>query len=374
MNRSLAALLGSICVIAALCCGCDSTSENLYRSDNQQETCVETEPTETMPVTGWVEVENGSSYLLSDGTMATGWLELEEGRYYLGLDGIVCKGILELDDQLWLLDSQGILSSGWVKLDGKWYYGDQDGHPVQGWLELDGVRYYMDENCSMHTGWLSLDGFTYYFNEDGSPAQGQMDIDGQTCYFAFNGQQIILTNPWNSVPEDYTVNLVSLDYGHQVADIAYDDLQEMFDACRAAGYAPAICSSYRTVEYQSGLFRKKMNYYLEQGYDKSSAYTKAATMVAVPGTSEHHLGLALDIVHNSNWNLDESQARTPTQKWLIANSWQYGWILRYPEGTQASTGIVYEPWHYRYVGKEVAADIYNSGLCLEDYLAMLTTQ
>ena len=98
----------------------------------------------------------------------------------------------------------------------------------------------------------------------------------------------------------------------------------------------------------------------------------AATEVAMPGTSEHQLGLALDIIDNRNWNLDESQASMPTQQWLMENSWRYGWILRYPNEKSEITGIIYEPWHYRYVGKTVAAEIYNLGVCLEEYLQSLT--
>ena len=95
---------------------------------------------------------------------------------------------------------------------------------------------------------------------------------------------------------------------------------------------------------------------------------KAAKEVAVPGTSEHQLGLAVDIIDTNNWNLDESQESMPTQQWLIANSWRYGFILRYPNGTTNITGIIYEPWHYRYVGCQVAKEIYERGITLEEYL------
>ena len=98
------------------------------------------------------------------------------------------------------------------------------------------------------------------------------------------------------------------------------------------------------------------------------ARSEAATVVAVPGTSEHHLGLALDIVDAGYPFLTEEQEETPVQKWLIENSWKYGFILRYPSGKSDITGIIYEPWHYRYVGREVAAEVYASGLCFEEYL------
>jgi len=91
-------------------------------------------------------------------------------------------------------------------------------------------------------------------------------------------------------------------------------------------------------------------------------------VVAVPGTSEHQLGLAVDLVDLDNQNLNESQEKTAVQKWLLENSWKYGFILRYPNDKRKLTGIIYEPWHYRYVGKDAAREIYETGVCLEEYL------
>ena len=95
--------------------------------------------------------------------------------------------------------------------------------------------------------------------------------------------------------------------------------------------------------------------------------------MAFPGTSAHQLGLAVDIVDLSNQNLNESQEDTAVQKWLMENSWRYGFILRYPNDKSDVTGIVYEPWHYRYVGKEAAKEIYGQGICLEEYLEQINT-
>ena len=91
--------------------------------------------------------------------------------------------------------------------------------------------------------------------------------------------------------------------------------------------------------------------------------------VALPGCSEHQTGLALDIVAAGYQILDEEQEDTAEQKWLMENSWKYGFILRYPSEKSDITGIGYEPWHYRYVGKAAAADIYRTGVCLEEYLS-----
>lgn len=105
------------------------------------------------------------------------------------------------------------------------------------------------------------------------------------------------------------------------------------------------------------------------GWPKASpAQKQAATEVAVPGTSEHQLGLAVDLVDASYQVLDEAQASTPAQQWLMEHCWEYGFILRYPAEKQDITGIIYEPWHYRYVGRDHAQSIRQSGQCLEEFL------
>lgn len=183
-----------------------------------------------------------------------------------------------------------------------------------------------------------------------------------------NQWNLILVNQWNYLPENYNPEIKYLDNGHAIDERAYSDLQNMMNDCRDAGLNPLICSSYRTMEKQEMLFNNKINEYLGYGYSRSEAERKAGELVAIPGTSEHQLGLALDIVDVSYQLLDENQENTDVQKWLIHNSWKYGFILRYPTDKSSITGISYEPWHYRYVGKEAAKEIYEAQICLEEYL------
>lgn len=179
---------------------------------------------------------------------------------------------------------------------------------------------------------------------------------------------LTLVNPWNTLPKDYTFTVTQLKNGQSVDQRCYPDLQDMMDACRAAGLSPVICSSYRPWEKQEKLYQNKVDRLTAQGYSLETAKTEAAKEVAVPGTSEHQLGLALDIVDLNNQNLDSSQEDTAVQKWLMEHSWEYGFILRFPSGKSDITGIIYEPWHYRYVGKDAAKEIHESGVCLEEYL------
>ncbi len=180
---------------------------------------------------------------------------------------------------------------------------------------------------------------------------------------------LILVNESNPVPQDYTCEMVTLSNGKKVDERCYESLQEMMDDCRAQGYDPLICSAYRSYERQEELFGEMTAQYESEGYTSEEAYELAKTSVAIPGTSEHQLGLALDIVSVDNQRLDENQSENPTQKWLMNHSWEYGFILRYPEGKSEITGTIYEPWHYRYVGEEAASVIYEQGICLEEYLS-----
>lgn len=142
---------------------------------------------------------------------------------------------------------------------------------------------------------------------------------------------------------------------------------ELADA-REAGLSPIICSAYRTWEKQTSLFEDQVAVCESQGLEGEAAVAEARTVVAYPGTSEHQLGLAADIVALSYQILDEGQMETAEQQWLIEHCAEYGFILRYPEGKSDITGVIFEPWHYRYVGVEAAKEIMSQGLCLEEYL------
>lgn len=182
---------------------------------------------------------------------------------------------------------------------------------------------------------------------------------------------MVLVNPWHPLPAERDITLTQLKNSQAVDERCYPDLQDMMDACRAAGLDPLICSSYRSYEKQERLFNEQVEAYLAQGYSQEDARAEAGKAVAVPGTSEHQLGLAVDIVDTANQILDENQEHTAVQQWLLKNSWKYGFILRYPTDKSAVTGIMYEPWHYRYVGKAAAKEIYEQDLCLEEYLEQL---
>ncbi|MBQ9664453.1 MAG: M15 family metallopeptidase [Oscillospiraceae bacterium] len=146
---------------------------------------------------------------------------------------------------------------------------------------------------------------------------------------------------------------------------------DMMQDCRAenAGF-PMICSAYRTQEFQQELFDNKVIRVMQEKYcSVEEATVLAAEEVAFPGTSEHQLGLAADIIDETYPYLTEWQETTGTQRWLKEHAADYGFILRYPPESSNITGIIYEPWHYRYVGEKFAHEITNRGITLEEYVA-----
>ncbi len=178
----------------------------------------------------------------------------------------------------------------------------------------------------------------------------------------------ILVNPWNPLPDGFTPDTRSIGNGQHADYRVVDALNAMLNDCRKAGYYPIVCSSYRTVQRQQVLFENHTKEFMSYGYNREEAEAYASKWVARPGTSEHHTGLAFDIVASSYQVLNDSQANTPEQKWLMANCYKYGFILRYPKDKTDITGINYEPWHYRYVGQDIAKTITEQGITLEEYL------
>ena len=379
-----------------------------------------TVPVTTAPpvLTGWQSVDGRTYYYLADGRAATGWITVEGQRYYMGEDGVMVTGWLVWQNGIYFLNSDGAMVTGWMELDGKhycfaaggtaqtgWYSDDNgdcryfaaDGAMVTGWLYLDGTayyfddsgvrcvgwievggnRYYLDSDGTMVTGWIEQEGRRYYLQENGAMARGCVQIDGVNNFFASTGEYVLLVNPWNYVPEGYDPGLVELtryaNYDNMyISGSCYDALMQMLKDCESQCGRAVVVSAYRTHEFQTKNYQRKVNYYLNLGYSQADAEVLAAKVVAVPGTSEHQLGLAVDIVDVKFPYLEKEQEDMPAQKWLMAHCWEYGFILRYPEDKTQQTGIIYEPWHYRYVGPELAKELHELDLTLEEYMDALT--
>ncbi len=180
-----------------------------------------------------------------------------------------------------------------------------------------------------------------------------------------------LVNKDNPLPQDYSAQMRELPNGLLIDARIYEDLMAMINEGESQGLDFVICSAYRSVEKQQGLFDAQVSVEMAAGLDHDQAVKTTATKVAPPGTSEHNLGLAADIVAFSYQKLDNGFCDTPECSWLRENAHRFGFILRYPEEKSSATGIIYEPWHFRYVGKEHAEAIRANGICLEEYLESL---
>ena len=180
--------------------------------------------------------------------------------------------------------------------------------------------------------------------------------------------QLVLVNKQHPVPADYTFTLGTITGSMQCDVRIIDELMAMLEAAKKDGIDLMICSPYRDYNRQTVLFNRKIDYYMDKGYSYMEAYRIASITVTVPGASEHQIGLALDIVSNTYTSLDTGFGETDAGIWLKEHGYEYGFILRYPLGKEYITGIQYEPWHYRYVGKEAATAIMKQGITLEEFL------
>lgn len=181
--------------------------------------------------------------------------------------------------------------------------------------------------------------------------------------------RLILVNRDYILPDGYKPELAN------AVESGFDDMyldervapyyNEMYKAAYEDGIHLVPISGYRSVERQTRNFERKINYYIDRGYSKVEATQEAATIILPPGTSEHNAGLAMDIC-----SLEQNFEDTKEFEWLCENAADYGFILRYPEDKQDITKIIYEPWHWRYVGVEAAKEMKASGECLEEYLGL----
>ncbi len=175
----------------------------------------------------------------------------------------------------------------------------------------------------------------------------------------------ILLNCKHRLPDNYEPKLaeavkgsgVKLDY--RVAPY----YQKMYDAAKLDGITLTPVSGYRSFARQKRNFENRIKTYESQGYSKVDATVKASQIILLPGTSEHNAGLAMDIC-----SLETSFDKTKEFRWLQAHAHEYGFIMRYPENKTDITMITYEPWHYRFVGVEIAAELKSNGMVLEEYL------
>lgn len=181
--------------------------------------------------------------------------------------------------------------------------------------------------------------------------------------------RLILINKQHPIPDDYEFSLGRAKDNIQILcdDRIIEDLLLMLQAAQKDGFNLGVRSPYRTYDRQESNFNDRIKSYMRQGYSYMDAYKATSQVITVPGCSEHEVGLALDITCDSYQQLLQGFAETEEGKWLAEHSHEYGFTLRYPAGKEYITGIEYEPWHFRYVGREAAKIMHDENICLEEF-------
>lgn len=201
------------------------------------------------------------------------------------------------------------------------------------------------------------------------PVSLPQSADGNPVTVSPDGDnwELTLINLQYRLPEDYKPTLQAAVEGSSVqldARVA-PFYAEMYAAAKADGCTLTPYSGYRTFARQQENFDRKVAYYVSQGLSEAEATAQTQTRILPAGASEHNMGFAMDIVSAS-----ADFISTKEFSWLSAHAHEYGFILRYPENKTEITGVMYEPWHWRFVGKEAAAEMQKSGQCLEEYLGV----
>lgn len=226
-------------------------------------------------------------------------------------------------------------------------------------------------NTSIHPETEESEQVQETLNASGTAAEGILlipfDVDPEDVKY-------LLVNDRQPLPESYEPDLVATRNGQLVHKEIKAPLEEMIRDAKKEGFELIICSAYRDYEKQAKLVEESLNRYMSEGCDFEEAYWKVKHYLAMVGNTEHHTGLAVDLVGITYQTLDEGQANTPESKWLNEHAHEYGFILRYPKDKEAITGLMYESWHFRYVGEPAAAFIKEHQLCLEEFLDLVSRQ
>lgn len=205
-----------------------------------------------------------------------------------------------------------------------------------------------------------------------------------------HGRTLMLLNKNYELPENFKWDLVywsngqsvdamslnskSYDSVRAVDRAAYQPLKDMFAAADKAGVPLQLVSAYRSIDLQDRLFTRSVNSFINQGYSEAEAIKKANFSRTFTGTSEHNTGLGFDILQKGNFTLTESFENTEHFKWLCEHAEEFGFILRYDKNKIDKTGIMYEPWHFRYVGTDHAKKINEMHMCFEEYIEYLESR
>lgn len=356
---------------------------------------------------GHVEIDSKYYFFDENGVMLTGWQETPDGIYYLNNDGTAWMGWMDSEDGFRFFDETGLMATGWLDFDGSSFYMEDNGYITTGWATLEEriseeeierlqekakkegkkfvmdepreVLYYFREDGVMATGWQKIDQKDHYFIQAnqkayngrfltaGMAARGRVTTPQGTLYFAHNGELIPMMDKWNSFNSIYEPNLYDEGYnGVKLIQECADALRQMLDDAHAAKQYPVLRQGYLPQNTSKSLYTQALK-------NAKGDADEVLKTLSPPEMDEHRLGLTADLTPDSSAKYDASVIeKTPAIQWLMENCWKYGFILRYPKGDEVITGIPYRPWQYRYVGVEIATQMHELDMCLEEYIDYLT--
>jgi D-alanyl-D-alanine carboxypeptidase len=233
-------------------------------------------------------------------------------------------------------------------------YFEQDLHGAE-----DADRYNVDEILAYNADLID--------NEADQAPESETNSEDASPSFSKDDWRLVLINKQHPIPDDYSFTLATIKGSSQCDERILKDLLNMLKAAKEDGINLVVRSPYRTEDRQTVLFNQKIKNYMRRGMSYIDAFKVSSQTVTVPGSSEHEVGLALDITCDSYPSLDAGFGDTVEGKWLAANGQDFGFILRYPLGKEYITGIEYEPWHFRYVGSDAAHVMADEGITLEEF-------
>lgn len=235
----------------------------------------------------------------------------------------------------------------------------EEGNAVTSEHDVETETYTLDDLLEQHEHKHSMEP-----QEDYAETEKESGVE---LTFDNSDWRLVLINKQHPIPDDYDFKLGTFTSGMRCDERVIEDLLLMMQAAKKDGLNLVVRSPYRTSDHQEDNFNDRIKSYMRQGLSYMEAYKATSRVITVPGCSEHEVGLALDITSDTYIPLLQGFADTEEGKWLDEHSYEYGFILRYPSGKEYITGIEYEPWHFRYVGREAAATMKEEGLCLEEF-------
>ncbi|MCR5782041.1 MAG: D-alanyl-D-alanine carboxypeptidase family protein [Clostridia bacterium] len=339
-------------------------------------------------------------FFMKDGSLYTGFVK-QHGVIRFFTKGVTNEGLVSFKRKVYYSLANGTLFKGWKAVDKYTYYFTEDGSAATGMVKIGDYYYCFGEDGRMVFGFQTVGDEMYYFDQTSGHMVTNTQIDGYIIgldgrcskkpvkilapYQSTYGYIVSLVIEYPVDNEDWELVCLNskfkieegVDQKIKLSTVAGSSEQmdsraaywydKMYEAAKKDGILLTPVSGYRSYADQKRLFKEFVDEYRAAGKTGYESEKLASTRRMPEGSSEHNIGICMDIITASS---SDNFEKTAAYRWLSANAADYGFILRYPYDKQDVTGVKFEPWHWRYVGVKNARAIKDSGKCLEEYLAL----